>query len=378
MKLRTKQWLLAGAAIVGLIAVLVGVKAGQIGRMISTGKAFTPPAEAVTSAPVQVSEWQPSHPATGSVVAVHGVTLGAELSGTVREVDFDSGAWVKQGAVLVRLDTSSEEAALVGARADATLARLALERARSLRQSDVNSQADLEGAEARAAQAGAAVAGLEAAIAKKTIRAPFAGRIAIRQVEVGQVVTPGTPVASLQSVDPTYVDFWLPQQALASVQVGQQVRLTTDTYPGSTWEGKLTTINPEIDPATRNVRLRATLPNADGRLKPGMFANVEVVSAERQPVLLVPATAAVYAPYGDSVFVLEPLAEPGKPPRTVARQRFVRLGERRGDLVAVVSGLKGGEAVVSNGAFKLRNGAVVEVHPDTAPAPQLDPKPVDR
>jgi membrane fusion protein (multidrug efflux system) len=346
--------------------------------MIATGKSFTPPAEAVTSAPVQVSEWQPSHPATGSVVAVHGVTLGAELPGTVREVAFDSGAWVKQGAVLVRLDTSSEEAALVGARADATLARLALERARSLRQSDVNSQADLDGAEARAAQAGAAVAGLEASIAKKTIRAPFAGRIAIRQVEVGQVVTPGTPVASLQSVDPTYVDFWLPQQALASVQVGQQVRLTTDTYPGSTWEGKLTTINPEIDAATRNVRLRATLPNADGRLKPGMFANVEVISAERQPVLLVPATAAVYAPYGDSVFVLEPLAEAGKPPRTVARQRFVRLGERRGDLVAVVSGLKGGEAVVSSGAFKLRNGAVVEVHPDTAPAAQLDPKPVDR
>jgi membrane fusion protein (multidrug efflux system) len=378
MKLRSKQWLLATVSIIGLLAVLVGIKAGQIGSMIATGKSFTPPPESVTSAPVEATEWQPSNPASGSVVAVHGVTLGAELPGTVREVAFDSGAWVRQGALLIRLDTSSEEAQLVGARADATLARLALERARSLRQSDVNTPADLDGAEARSAQAGAAVAGLEAAIAKKTIRAPFAGRIAIRQIEVGQVVTPGTPVASLQSVDPTFVDFWLPQQALSTLQVGQLVRLQTDTWPGLSWEGRLTTINPEIDPATRNVRLRATFPNGDGRLRPGMFAGVEVLSANRQAVLLVPATSAVYAPYGDSVFVLESVSEPGKPPATVARQRFVRLGERRGDLVAVVSGLKAGETVVSSGAFKLRNGVTVVVHNDQAPGALLDPKPVDR
>jgi membrane fusion protein (multidrug efflux system) len=378
MKTRTRQWLWAVGGILAVVGVLVGVKAGQIGAMISSGKSFTPPPESVTSAPVQAAEWHPTQSASGSVVAVHGVTLGAELPGTVREITFDSGAWVKQGTVLVRLDTSTEEAQLVAARADATLARLSLERARSLRQSDVNTPADLEGAEARAAQAGAAVAGLEAAIAKKTIRAPFTGRIAIRQVEVGQVVTPGTPVASLQSVDPTFVDFWLPQQALSTLKVGQQVRLQSDTWPGSTWEGTLTTINPEIDAATRNVRLRATFPNADGRLRPGMFASVEVLSAERQAVLLVPATSAVYAPYGDSVFVLEQAGESGKPPATVARQRFVRLGERRGDLVVVVSGLKAGETVVSSGAFKLRNGASVVVHNDQAPGAVIDPKPVDR
>jgi membrane fusion protein (multidrug efflux system) len=185
-------------------------------------------------------------------------------------------------------------------------------------------------------------------------------------------------VASLQSVDPTFVDFWLPQQALSTLQVGQQVRLKTDTWPGEAWEGRLTTINPEIDPATRNVRLRATFPNGDGRLRPGMFASVEVLSSEQKAVLLVPATAAVYAPYGDSVYVLETVTEAGKPPALVARQRFVRLGERRGDLVAVVSGLKAGETVVSSGAFKLRNNASVVVHNDQAPDALLDPTPVDR
>jgi membrane fusion protein (multidrug efflux system) len=378
MKIRSKQWLTAGLGLLVVVGALVGVKAGQIGLMIASGKTFTPPPESVTASLVQAAEWQPTQAATGSVVAVHGVTLGAELSGTVREITFDSGQSVRRGAVLVRLDTSTEEAQLVSARAEATLARLALDRARSLRQGDVNTPADLEASEARAAQANAAVAALEATIAKKTIRAPFDGRIAIRQVELGQVVTPGTPLASLQSVDPTYVDFWLPQQALAALQVGQQVQLKTDTYPGSTWEGRLDTINPEIDAATRNVRLRATFRNADGRLRPGMYAGVEVLSARRTPVLLVPATAAVYAPYGDSVFVLEPSAEAGKSPGTVARQRFVRLGERRGDLVAVLSGLKGGEQVVSSGAFKLRNGAAVAVHADTAPGAELDPRPVDR
>jgi membrane fusion protein (multidrug efflux system) len=378
MSVRSKQWLSAVLGLLVVVGALVGVKAGQIGLMIASGKTFSPPPESVTSASVLASVWQPSHPATGSVVAVHGVTLGAELPGTVREVAFDSGQSIRRGAVLVRLDTSTEEAQLVAARADATLARLALERARSLRDGGVNTPADLEGAEARSAQAGAAVAGLEAAIAKKTIRAPFDGRVAIRQIEVGQVVTPGTPVASLQSVDPTFVDFWLPQQSLAALQVGQQVRLRTDTYPGASWEGRLATINPEVDPATRNVRIRASFANADGRLRPGMYANVEVVSADREPVLLVPATAAIYAPYGDSVFVLEQAAEAGKPPATVARQRFVRLGERRGDLVAVVSGLKSGEQVVSAGAFKLRNGAAVVVRDDQAPCAQLDPRPVDR
>lgn len=392
MKTKTKLWAGTAGGLLLVVALLGGVKAGQIGAMIAVGKTFAPPPESVTSATVEASEWQPARPAVGTLVAVRAVTLGAELPGLIREVSFEAGNAIRRGAVLVRLDTSTEEAQLQAAEAEAALARLALERAESLRQAEASSQADLDTARARARQAEATVAALQATIAKKTIRAPFDGRIAIRQVEMGQVVSPGTPVASLQSVDPIHVEFWLPQQALADLEVGQVVQVRTDTFPGQRWDGKLTTINPEVDVATRNVRLRATVANADGRLRPGMFANVEVVSAERRPVLLIPATAVLFAPYGDSVYVLEQAkaeapkageAAPAGPPAPaapglVARQRIVRLGERRGDLVAVVSGVAAGEAVVSSGAFKLRNGMAVVVKNDLAPDARLDPKPEER
>jgi len=369
------------AAILGLVLVVGGlaaIKGGQIGKMIGAGKSFVPPPESVTSAKVEAAEWQPQQEAIGTLVAVRGVMLGAELPGTVREVAFDSGSAVRRGAVLVRLDISTEQAQLAAATAEASLARLNVERARSLRQSEANTPADLEGAEARAKQADAAVAGLEATIAKKTIRAPFDGRIAIRQVELGQVVNPGTPIGSLQSVDPIFVDFWMPQQSLADLRRGQKVHLHTDTFPAATWEGSISTINTEVDPATRNVRVRAALPNADGRLLPGMFGKVEVISGAPRPVLYVPATAVLFAPYGDSVYVLEGQVDAAGSATLVARQRFVRLGERRGDMVAVASGLSAGDAVVSSGGFKLRNGAAVVVKNDLAPRAELAPNPTDK
>jgi membrane fusion protein (multidrug efflux system) len=345
--------------------------------MVRAGEAFVPPPEAVTSAKVEAAEWQPTRAAIGSLVAVRGVTLGAELPGTVREIAFESGTTVRRGAVLVKLDTSAEEAQLAAAVADASLARLNLERARRLRRGEANAQADLDGAEARAAQADATVANLRAVIAKKTIRAPFDGRISIRQVELGQVVAPGTPIASLQSVSPIHADFWLPQQVLAELTAGQRVRMRTDAFPDAEWDGEITTINPEVDTATRNVRVRATFPNDEGRLRPGMFANVEVLSSERRPVLVIPATAVMFAPYGDSVFAIEERKDEAGNTKAVARQKFVRTGERRGDLVAVVSGLQAGETVVSSGAFKLRNGAAVAVNNALAPHAQLAPKPAD-
>ncbi len=377
MKSKTKQWVAVTVGLVVGVGILVGVKAGQIVTMVRAGESMVPPPEAVTSASVEAAEWEGTRAAIGSLVAVRGVTLGAELTGTVRGIAFESGTSVKRGALLVKLDTSAEEAQLASAVADASLARLSLGRARKLREGEANAQAELDAAEARAKQADATVANLRATIAKKTIRAPFDGRIAIRQVELGQVVAPGTPIASLQAISPIHADFWLPQQALSELKVGQRVQIRTDIFPDARWDGEITTINPEVDVATRNVRIRATFPNADGRLRPGMFANVEVLSQEKQPVLIIPATAVIFAPYGDSVFAIEEKKDGSGKTTTIARQKFVRVGERRGDLVAVSDGLSAGESVVSSGAFKLRNGAAVAVNNALAPEARLVPKPTD-
>lgn len=378
MKTGTKLWIGITVGLLVAVGSLGGVKAAQIGSMMKAGKSFVPPPESVASARVQNVEWAATRDAVATLVAVRGVTLGAELPGVVREIAFQSGAPVKRGQVLVKLDTSTEEAQLAAAVAEASLARINLERAVALRQGESNSQADLDVAEARAKQADAAVRSLQTTIAKKTTRAPFDGRIAIRQVELGQVLAAGTPIASLQSVSPIYAEFWLPQQSLADLKVGQRVRMRVDIFPRSDWEGEVTTINPEVDVATRNVRVRATVENLDGRLKPGMFANVEVVSSEKRTVAVIPATAVIYAPYGDSVFVLDEKGEGAGKAAPVARQRAVRLGERRGDFVEVLSGLSAGETIVSSGAFKLRNGSAVAVNNALAPDVEIAPRPTDR
>jgi membrane fusion protein (multidrug efflux system) len=377
MKNWIKRWIVVVAGLLATALILVGVKAGQIVTMVRAGEAQVPPPESVTAAKVDAVRWEYTRAAIGSIVAVQGVTVGSELPGTVREVAFESGAAVKRGDVLVKLDTSVEETELAAARAEASLAKVNLARARKLRAGGSNAQADLDAAEAGAQQAAAAVANLQAIIAKKTIRAPFDGRVAIRQVERGQVVSAGAPIASLQSVSPIYSDFWLPQQALAELKPGQRVRLRTDVYEDAEWAGEISTINPEVDAATRNVRIRATFPNPDGRLRPGMFANVEVVFPEERQVLVIPASAVMFAPYGDSVFVVDEEKD-GAAARKVVRQKFIRPGERRGDFVAVASGLEAGETVVSSGAFKLRNGTAVVVNDALAPNAELDPKPVDQ
>ena len=232
MKIRIRQWMVVVAGVVATLAVLVGVKAGQIVTMVRAGESFTLPPEAVTSAPVEAAEWEQKTTAVGSLVAARGVVLAAESPGTVREIGFESGSSVRQGAVLVKLDTSAEEAQLAAALAEASLARLGHGRAAALRLGEANTQVDLDTADARLKQADATVANLRAIIARKVIRAPFDGRVAIRQVELGQFVSPGSPIASLQSVSPVYADFSLPQQELARAQDRQRVRLTTDTYPG--------------------------------------------------------------------------------------------------------------------------------------------------
>ena len=377
MKTSRKLWVVTVVGLLLVVGILVGVKAGQIVTMVRAAEKQAPPPMSVSSATAELAEWAPTRSAIATLVAVRGVTLAAELQGRVTQITFESGSTVRRGAVLVQLDISTEQAQLQSAQADASLAKISLDRTRKLRREESSSQADLDAAEARAAQSAAAVAQLEAIIAKKTIRAPFDGRISIRQVELGQIVGPGTPIASLQSVSPIYADFWLPQQAVADLTPGLRATLRTDPFPDARWDGEVTVVNPEIDPATRNVRVRATFPNDDGRLRPGLFANVEVVSGEPRKVLQIPATAVIYAPYGDSVYALAEKDDGKGGKATIAQQKFVRLGERRGDFVAVVSGLSPGERIVSSGGFKLRNGITVAVNDTLSPEAELSPRPKD-
>lgn len=371
MKKRIIVLTLIGLAI--LIAILGGVKALQIGAMIDQGKKFVVPPETITSVVVKADSWETALTAVGTLNAVQGVTIAAELVGKVGEITFDAGSLAKKGEILLRQDTSSEEAQLPGAVAQANLARSNLERANQLLAKGIIAQADRDNAVANAEQAQAQAESIRATIAKKTIRAPFSGRLGIRQVNLGQILREGDPIVSLQSLDPIYVDFTLPQQQLPQVRLGLPVGVTGDALPGITIEGRITAINPEVDAETRNIKVQATVANRSEKLRPGMFVNVAVGLPARQKVLAIPATAVLYAPYGDSVFVVEESKEEkgGK----AVRQQFVRLGEKRGDFVAVTSGLKEGETIVSTGVFKLRNGQSVVIDNKLAPDFQKAPRP---
>ncbi|MEZ5276523.1 MAG: efflux RND transporter periplasmic adaptor subunit [Opitutaceae bacterium] len=373
-----KRFAIAGFGLLVVVGILGGIKGLQIAALIAAGENATQPPESVSTAVAEESLWQPRLRAVGSVVAVQGVTTSSEVGGIVTELHFESGAEVEAGDVLVRLDGSIEEAQLAAAEAQLELANLSLKRARELRETRSNSQADLDAALATQKGAEAQVRNISAALAKKTIRAPFSGRLGIRQVNLGQFLGSGSPIVSIQTPRPIYVDFWMPQQNLARLSVGQVVEVTADTAPDSVETGEITTISPEVDATTRNVRCRATFPNTHELLRPGMFVEAEIVLPDEEWVLSVPATSVVYAPYGNSIFVVEAQTDPETGGKSLtANQRFVRLGERRGDFVAVVSGLKPGDEVVTSGAFKLRNGARVAVNNELAPKAELTPRPQD-
>ena len=373
-----RKILLAVFIVLAVVGGLAGVKALQIKKLISDGKSYVQPPESVSTAVVREEKWQGSLTAIGSIMAVQGVTITPEISGLVREITFESGAVVSQSNLLVRLDTSLEEAQLRALEAQEELARLNLARERTLRSQNMVSQASLDAAEATLKQAQGTADATRATIQKKTIRAPFAGRLGIRLVNLGQYLDTGKPIVSLQSLTPVYANFSLPQQDLAQLKTGMSVRVTTDTYPGRVFDGTLTAINPELDQTTRSVGLQATFANADQLLRPGMFARAEVLLAEEQPLLVIPATSVLSAPYGDSVYVIE--CKPGKDSgksQLVVRQQFVRTGRARGDYVSVESGLKVGERIVSAGIFKLRNGMSVTESKELAPKSDLAPRPSD-
>jgi membrane fusion protein (multidrug efflux system) len=344
----------------------------QIGAMIDQGKQFVPPPETVTSTAVRTDSWETSLTAVGTLNAVQGVTVAAELAGKVVKIDFEAGTPVRKGDILLRQDISSEEAQLPGALAQVELTRTNLQRTNQLLEKGLISQVERDNAVASAEQAQAQAENIRATIAKKTIRAPFSGHLGIRQVNLGQMLREGDPIVTLQSLEPIYVDFTLPQQQLPLVRQGLTVQVSADALPGATTEGRITAINPLVDSQTRQIKVQATVANRGEKLRPGMFVNVAVGLPARQDVLAIPATAVLYAPYGDSVFIVEDAADnKGK----VLRQQFVRLGLKRGDFVAIASGVKEGETVVSTGVFKLRNSQPVVVDNTLAPDFQKAPTP---
>jgi membrane fusion protein, multidrug efflux system len=365
--------------VVGLVlvfVVLAAIKAMQIRKMMATPMVMPP--TTVSSVQVKQEDWPPIFTSIGTISAVQGATVSAELAGTVAQVKFENGGIAKKGDVLVRLDASSEEAQLKSAEADLELARSDLARARDLAARNVVSKAELDAAESKFKQKEGVVNNMRSMISKKEVLAPFDGQLGIRQVNVGQMVTAGQQVVSLQALDPLYVDFALPQQDLPKLAPGLEVRVHTDVVAGREFPGKLTALNSAVDPVTRNVTLQATIENRDHALRPGMFAKIDVLLPDKQQTLVVPGTAISYAPYGDSVFVIEKKKDEktGKESQ-VLRQQFVRVGEARGDFVSITKGLEGGEQVVSTGVFKLRNGIPVVINNDLAPKPQLNPKPAD-
>ena len=364
-----------------LTATLVGalgfVKFRQIQTAIAEGAAFQPPPEAITTIVAEREEWPNTLGAIGTIAPVQGVTVAADLPGIVDRIAFDSGRRVAKGDVLVQLDMRQEQAQLAAAEAQRDLTRVNYERMTALVEDGAVSRAEYDRAAAEYKQADARIGEIQATIARKTIRAPFSGILGIRQVNLGQYLAGGDPVVPLQSLHPIYVNFGVPQQEARQVRVGRTVRVTAADLGGLELTGRVTAVNALVDESTRNVQVQATLPNPDGRLRPGMFVQTQLVLGGGQTVIALPASAVNYAPYGDSVFVVTDMTDGnGKTYRGV-RQQVVTLGRSRGDQVAVLSGLQPGEEVATSGVFKLRNGAAVSVNNTVQPGNDPAPSPED-
>ncbi|HZM17180.1 MAG TPA: efflux RND transporter periplasmic adaptor subunit [Candidatus Krumholzibacteria bacterium] len=372
-----KRMILMLATIAVFLGVIGLVKFRQIQTAIAQASAFQPPPEAVTTIVAEQEQWPSTLHAIGTMVAVHGVTVSADLPGIVEKISFDSGRTVGAGDVLVQLDTSQERAQLAAAEAQRDLANINLERFRGLREKGVTSQAEYDRASAEAKEAEARVGEIGATIERKTIRAPFAGILGIRQVNLGQYLSGGDPVVPLQTLHPIYVNFAVPQQEVAALVVGAEVRLTLEGKLGVEFPGKITAINSIVDEATRNVEVQATFANADGTLRPGMFVETQVVVGAGTPMIALPASSVQYAPYGNTVFLVEEIKGKDGKSYLGVRQQFVKLGSARGDQVAVLSGVEPGAQVVTSGVFKLRNGAAVQVNNEVQPGNNPSPQPED-
>src|SRR5580704_3451835 len=368
--------LVAVGLVLGGIFGFQAFKGAMIKKFMSQMSA---PPQTVSTAVAGLQEWQPRREAVGSLRALKGADLSLEVSGMVDTITFNSGDDVAEGAVLLKLRDKDDLAKLQSLQATAEINEITYQR--DLKQSKVQavSQATVDTDAANLKNAKAQVAEQQAVIEKKTLRAPFAGHLGIRLVDLGQYLGAGTTVVTLQALDPVYFDFFLPQQAIDRIQLGQQISARIDTYANQTFEGQISAINPKIDTSSRNVQVRATLKNPDHKLLPGMYATVEIAAGQPEQRITLPQTAVAYNPYGATVYVIDEKGQDanGKP-QLVARQTFVSTGETRGDQVAVLSGLKGGETVVTAGQIKLRNGSSVLINNAIQPTAEASPVPVDQ
>jgi membrane fusion protein, multidrug efflux system len=372
--LKTVRYVIAVLGGLVILGSLGFIKYSQIAMLISFGEAMAaagPPPEVVATDIAKDASWESEIPAVGSISAGRGVVVSNEVPGEVRAIRFDSGDTVKQGQVLVEIDSSVERAQLRSAVARRSLARTQAERTRKLVAEKAVTQAQLDTDEAQLESANADVAALQAQIDRKTVRAPFAGKLGIRAINLGQYLTPGTMITELQSAEAVFVDFSLPQQELRRIAVGMKVRITGDNNALGV-EAPITAIDPTLDAVTRSIKVRARIDDKAAAAYPGMFVNVAVVLPEKKKVVAVPATAVVHAPYGNSVFVVEDRKD-GQPGKAV-RQQFVKTGETRGDFIAILEGVKANQEVVVSGAFKLRNNAPVTVNNTVKPKAELTPK----
>lgn len=365
--------------IVVLITLLAGYKGCSIYTAIQQNANFAPPPEAITSAVAKEETWTNKLSAVGSLMAMQGVTISAEEAGKVTKIGFESGSAVNQGDLLVEIDTSVEEAKLKGALAWEARTQKALTRSQQLRTNNAVSADELDNASGEYQRAASEVESLKATIAKKRITAPFAGKTGIRMVNVGEYLSQGTPIVPLHSLGTLYTNFSLPQQALAKLKVGQSVSLAVDAFPNENFEGKINAINPNVSDSNRNVEVQATIKNDDERLRPGMFVTAHVSLAEETKVIALPVTSINYAPYGDSVYIIEKVKDPKDPTKEFdgVRQQFVKIGSKQGDQVAILSGIKPGEQVATSGLFKLRPGASVAINNAHAPSDSKSPSPAD-
>jgi membrane fusion protein (multidrug efflux system) len=364
-----------------VVAILLGslgfVKYKQIQAAVAQGASFQPPPTAVTTILAEKATWPTTVDVIGTVAAIQGVTVSADLPGTVAKIHFESGQWVHEGDILVELDTRQEQAQLAETEAQRDLAHINYGRTKQLVQEGVMAKTEYDNVTAQQKVTEGQVGEIRATIARKTIRAPFSGILGIRQVNLGQYLAAGQAIVSLQSLNPIYVNFGVPQQTTGQVAIGRTLRISSNDFPGLQFSGRVTALDSVVNESTRNIQVQTTLANPQNKLRPGMFVQVSLGLGENTPVIALPASAINYAPYGDSVFIVTDLKDDkGKTYRGV-RQQIVKLAGSRGDQVGVTSGLNPGDEVVTSGVFKLRNGAAVQINNKVQPENSTHPKPED-